>query len=350
MTVSAGHKYDTALGLYSSTDRTIKSICEELGLSFIAFSSYLSKNHRDLILRRQGLEGVKDVKLRGVKGQTTEAYLKYKDAIAAAVSAEYIEFNMSQIARLFGVNPTNLSNQLRRHYPDVIPAREEERHRLGVNDNIHHGARPWCEKGYAEAVELLRSSDMTIGEAAEACGVSYKGLRTHILYYHKDLERLREKKRSEAASKENLRGERNGCWGLHEPSAESVEKYAEAVELYRSSSLGYDKIAQRFGLNKNSLRFHIKTWHKDLIVERRGFAKNTDYANTKRYKKSTYEKYAAAIAALRETGKSVCAIAREFGLNSEVFRSYLKEHEPELVKRTGRNRATARNRSETGRV
>ncbi len=329
-------KYTEAVSLYATTRLSIKEICEQTQVACSAFSHYLSRNHRDLIIKRHNLDGLKNVKLRGSKGQTTAAHLKYHDAIAAADSMEYIEFNVSQIARIFGLEGTPLANQLRRHYPEVLPRREAERKRLGIADNIHHGVRPWCEKDYAGAVELLRTTDMTIEEAAEACGVSFRGLRSHILFYHKDLEAQREKKRAEATKLEKVRGKRTGAWTIHEPTEEVMQKYAEAVELYRTTSMHLEDIAAELGLNKNSLRGHIRMWFPELIVERRGFEKGTKLSDTKRYKKTTVEKYAEAIEMLKKDGNlSTSAVAKKLGLHSEVFRMYLREHEPELVRRRG---------------
>ncbi len=339
MSSSKENKYTEAVELYASTQMSIKQICEMTHVSFKAFCSYLSRCHRDLILKRHKLQGLKNVKLRGSKGQTTAAHLKYHDAIAAADSMEYIEFNVSQIARIFGLEGTPLANQLRRHYPEVLPRREAERKRLGIADNIHHGVRPWCERDYAGALELLRTTDMTIKEAAEACGVSFRGLRSHILFYHKDLEAQREKRRVEATRSEKVRGKRTGAWTIHEPTEEISEKYAEAVELYRTTSMNWVDIAKKFGLNKNSLRGHIRFWYPELIVERRGFDKGTKLSDTKRYKKATVEKYAEAIEMLKKDGSlSTSAVAKKLGLHSEVFRAYLREHEPELVRRRGMTR------------
>ena len=91
-------KYSDAITLYVETGLSIKQICEQTGVGFSAFSSYLSTHHRDLILKRHNLTEFKNVKLRGKKGQTTAAHYKYKDAIDACDSMEYIEYNISQIA------------------------------------------------------------------------------------------------------------------------------------------------------------------------------------------------------------------------------------------------------------
>ncbi len=329
-------KYTEAVMLYATTRLTIKEICEQTQVPFGAFSRYLSRKHRDLILKRHNLDGLKEVKLRGTKGQTTAAHLKYHDAIVAADSLEYIEYNISQIARIFGLSGTGLANQLRHHYPDIMPRREKERHCLGVNDNIHHGVRPWCEESYAVAVELLRTSDLTVDEAAERYGVTKTGLREHIACYHKDLVEVREKKRLHAQKSEKVRSRRTGTWTVHEPTEEVVQKYAEAVEMYRTTSLSIEDIAGKCGVNMISLRAHIHQWFPELVVERRGFDKDIKLSETKRYKKSTAERYAEAIDLLRrDSTLSTQAVAKRFGFHPEVFRAYLKEHEPELVGRRG---------------
>lgn len=335
MSNSVEYRYAEAVAIYGSTRLSLKEICNRTQISFKAFSCYLCRNHRDLILKRHNLEGLRNVKLRGTKGQSTAARLKYREAILAADSAEYIEYNISQIARLFGVTGTGLANQLRHHYPDIIPRREKERHRLGINDNVHHGMRPWCKEGYAKAVETLRATDHTIEEAAAQCNVTVTGLREHIACYHQDLVNVREKKRRQAMRKEKVRGMRTGAWTIHEPTEKITEKYAEAVELYRTTAMHIEDIAARCGVNEVGLGAHLRQWYPELIVERRGFDRSTNLSDTKRYKKATAEKYAEAIKLLKESDKSVQSVAEEYGFQPEVFRMYLKEHEPELVRIRG---------------
>ena len=110
-------KYREAISIYSESNLSIRVICESTGVGARAFSSYLSKNHRDLIIKRHNLSEYKSVKLRGQRGQTTASHYKYRDAIAACDSTEFIEYNISQIARIFDVDSLSLLGQLRRHYP-----------------------------------------------------------------------------------------------------------------------------------------------------------------------------------------------------------------------------------------
>ena len=54
--------------------------------------------------------------------------------------------------------------------------------------------------------------------------------------------------------------------------------------------------------------------------------------------KTTAAKYAEAIDSLKRKPRPVAKVAAEFGFNPEVFRAYLRKHEPELALRHGRAR------------
>ena len=327
-------KYSDAITLYVETSLSIKQICEQTGVGFSAFSSYLSTHHRDLILKRHNLTEFKNVKLRGKKGQTTAAHYKYKDAIDACDSMEYIEYNISQIARIFNVDCSSLASQLRRHYPDIVPRREQERRRIGITVNLQYGARKWSKEEYATAIEMLQSSDKTIEEVAEACNVSYTGLREHILAYYPQITRNREEKRIRATG-QKVRGMRNGNWTVCEPDRETLEKYEKAIDLYRTTSKDVKDIVRIVGVTLGGFRYHLRTWHPELMVLRRGFDEGMALEQTKRYKKSSAEKYANAIERLQNTDLPTAKVAAEFGLNPETFRMYLREHHPELVTARG---------------
>lgn len=177
---AADSKYREALSLYAATDMSIRAICAQCGVSYAGFRSYLYKYRRDLLLLRHGVAAssasdAAHTRLRGRRGQTASARAKYGDAIAACCDAAYVEYNVSQIAHMFGLTPTSLGNQLRAHFPEVLERRELERQRLGFADNQQRGVCPWCRVQYAGAVGLLRTTEMTVSEVAEKCGVSFSG-------------------------------------------------------------------------------------------------------------------------------------------------------------------------------
>lgn len=331
-------KYRSALELYTATDLSYVEICRLCGVSLNGFSRYIGTYHRHLMLERNGIrcsvEKAGSIKIKQRRGQRPETHAKYKEAIAACDSMEYIEYNISQIAREFGLDGTNLARQLHTHYPEVLEFRERERQRLGLNDNLPRGTRSWCKEQYAEAVELLRADRyITVQEAAERCNVSYAGLEQHLIFYHKELveNRIEIRKR---ALRQQRKGHITGRGTLHAPSPETIGKYAEALELYRTTPLSARKIAKQTDVSLKGFYEYLQTWHLDLVCLRKGIYYDegtpVDWSSVRRYNPATAAKYADAIARLKEGGLTTAKVAAEFGLQPENFRQYLKEHEPEL--------------------
>lgn len=337
----AGEKYRDAIELYKTTDKSVTEIAAECGLSRTALAAYIQRKHRDLMARRHGVSVVDDGgKLRKKSGQNAATHAKYKEAIEACDSMEYVEMNVSQIARVYNLSPSALANQLRAHYPDVLKRREDARKRLGLADNKHRGVRKSAEETYAPAIELLRTSDMSVEEAAEACGVSFSGLKQHLLFYHRDVAEAREERREEGMENPRI-GAVGGNGRLRVPREEDMRRFEEAVKMYRDTSLSMKEIAEKSGVDVNQLRYHMMMWHRKNIFERRGVqlpedaSDREELSGSKRYSKASAEKYAEVIALLKTSDISTEAAAKKFGFVPEVLRSYLKEHEPELYAARG---------------
>ena len=212
-------KYRQAIELYRSTRLSCAEICRISKVTVSGFQRYLSLYHRHLLLARYDItcdkEEASRIKLSQLRGQLPATRAKYKDAIEACGSLDYIEYNVSQIARRFGLNGTDLGRQLRTHYPGIIEWREKVRKRLGLNDNLPRGTRKVCKEQYAEAVKLLRADRyITVQEAAERCNVSYSGLEQHLIFYHKELVENRIKIR-ERAVRQQRKGKITGRGTLH---------------------------------------------------------------------------------------------------------------------------------------
>lgn len=267
--MTAVEKYSEAIALYRDSDLSQVEICKQLGLSVKAFSRYLCRRHRDLLMRRYGIESDSDTrKIHENKGQTSSTRAKYGDAIAACDSAEYIRMNVSEIARHFGVSASGLSNQLRAHYPDIIERREIERRRLGIADNKHRGAHKGSKLAYAEAVRILGERDVTVKEAADICGVSFTGLRQYLQFYCKDLLKDRSDRRRKGMEEPRI-GALSGNGTIRLPRPEIIEKYREAVKLYETTRLTEREIARRTGVGVPEFHNHLRIWHYNLILERR---------------------------------------------------------------------------------
>lgn len=337
-------RYREALELYASTGMPAVRICRQCGVPLSGFRSYLQRFHRELLLERHGVEcsapQAAQVRLAGKRGQTPAARAKYGDAIAACDDEAYLDLNVAQIARLFGLDGTALGNQLRQHYPDILERRERERRRRGLADNLHRGMHPWCREQYAGAVELLRTTEMTVPEVAEMCKVSTPGLSQHLLFYHRDLLDERFGLREQARGCKR-KGRMTGNGQRHEPQPEIRERYREAERLYRETPLTIPEIADRLGMNRHTLSGYLLSWCRETAFARRGaeYREGASLSDTKHYLPSTAAKYAPAIERLRHSDLPTSKVASEFGLHPECFRQYLREHFPELHARQGMTRA-----------
>lgn len=336
-------KYRQAIELYHSTQLSCAEISRVCRVTVSGLRSYIDRHHRDLLLAQNCISCSKaeahHIRIGQLRGQLPATRIKYRKAIEACGSNEFIRLNLSQIARQYELTPDGLSHQLRTHYPEVIEWREKERERLGISDNLPRGMRRVCKEQYAEAVELLRiNSYITTQEAAESCRVSYAGLEQHLLFYHKDLVKRRINIRKKAV-RQQRKGEITGRGTIHAPSAAAVEKYAEAVRLYCTTLLSVEQIAKATQVSKNGFNDYLQRWHKDLVYKRKGIlyedGQHVDWSKVRKYNPATKAKYAKAIHKLKESELPMAKVAAEFGLHPECFRAYLKEHEPELHARKG---------------
>lgn len=338
-------KYEEAVRLYAETDMTMDAIARKCNFTVSALGAYLRRNCRVLVLKRHNLtvregEDPQGVKILEEGKQNVNAHIKYKDAVEACGALQYIDLNLSQIARMSGVKVAALSNFVRTHYPDLLEWREKVRRRLGINDNLQRGARPVCTGQYAEAVELYRTTELTIPEVAEQCKVSVGGFGQHLRFYHKDILKARKEKRkqAQAAPKKKI-GQLLGNGQRYQPAAGTEEKYAEALALYRDTALTMKEIVARTGVPAEGFRFYLHSWHKDLVLERLGVtngeAEVADLRKVRFRIKTVAAKYETAIESLKVHPRPVAQVAAEFGLHPEVFREYLCKHEPLLAQSQG---------------
>ena len=134
-------------------------------------------------------------------------------------------------------------------------------------------------------MELLRTTELTVSEVAERCGVSFTGLRQHVCFYHKDLQQVRSEMR-ERAKTQKRKGRVTGSGRRHEPKPGSRERYREAVWMYAQSALTIREIADMTGVNRSSLCSYLRVWCREETFARRG-AEYHEGANLSQTKQST---------------------------------------------------------------
>ena len=321
-------KYAEAVRTYSETDLRLSDIARQFGLTPSGLSVYISRHHRDILLKKYGIVTLDCAqRIKQGAGQSIYAYKKYKSAIEACSNMAYIEYNVSQIAVMFDLNASALAAQLRFHYPDVIPEREKKRLELGFSDNPRRGARPECVEAYSDAVAMYRDTDMTVRDVAEACNVSVGGLNQHLQFYCKSVVGQKADRRNSRVNTldENRTGTLSGNGRMYGPNPETVEKYSKALELYRTSDMTLKEIIKATGVTYAGFRSYIRLWHSGERQPRSNV-------------RACAGKYAPAIESLRENPRNMADVAAEFGFNPDAFRDYLQRHAPDLAAAQGMTR------------
>ena len=269
-------------------------------------------------------------------GQSPETEQKYREAVQACMSIMNLSLNVADIARMYSLDPQCLRGQLKRHYPEVIPRRNELRAMLGYavldQSRLHQSS---MEK-YVPAVKMLKETDLTVKEVAERCGVTYLGLQQHLIYYHKDVAELRLGKRLQALSGPVPVGEKDCNNRPVGPSATMQARYAPAIKMARETDLPLTEIALRCGVEPRGLQGYVQKWHRDLMEERQRKREEAllQRKEAVRPKVSRAEivrvQYTPTVDMIRG-GMSLSEAASAVGTSPDNLRSWLKSHYPEVL-------------------
>ena len=269
-------------------------------------------------------------------GQHPETEAKYRDAILACKSIDNLSLTITEIARMYGLKPEPFRNQLKRHFPDVLVNRRELRAKLGFKENGNIGLKQKTVQRYAHAIELLRDPAITVREAASRTEVSYQGLQQHLIFYHKDIADARMLVRSDALMKPLVVGDFTAKGGIRVPRPDVAERYAPAVEMYRTTDLPVTEIAERCDIAEHNLRNYLARWHRPLMEQRRERVKRqreekrlTPKVNRSRSAQARI-KYMPAIE-LITAGKTIAEAARTLGVPVYDLSAWLKLHEPGVL-------------------
>lgn len=271
-------------------------------------------------------------------GQRPETEAVYRDAIQACQSIENLQLTITEIARMHGVKPECLRNQLKRHFPEVIQQREQLRDALGYSVPGNRGLKVATVKKYAPAIELLRDATLTVREVAQRCGVSYLGLQQHLIFYHKDIADSRMLFRTDALLKPVKERKESAIGGVRSPRPETVAHFASALELYRTSALTLPEISERCHVNERAFASYLKNWYPEER-ERRKQERERKLKEKKEAEKNRPDRsgitvarklYTPAITLLQQ-GKTLSEVARELGVDLSNLSGWLRRNHPEVL-------------------
>lgn len=137
---------------------------------------------------------------------------------------------------------------------------------------------------YSKAMELYRTTGMTVDRIIADTGVPADGFKGYIHQWHKDDRR--------------------------EPLNQASAKYARAISSLRENPRDVSKAAAEFGLNPDVFRVYLKA-HMPELAAARGMVR---LSNGKLAKRPAYEKYREAINEYATTAEDLKSIARRHGI------------------------------------
>ncbi len=277
-------------------------------------------------------------------GQRNDTRARYAEAIVACGNILYLDKTIAEIARLFGHQEECLRNQLKRHFPELVAERERIRGLLNISKQPARGVGKATLEKYEPAIELLRTSDLTIREAAIKTGVSLAGLHQHLLFFHKDVAEQRLLRRINALDQPKEEGKTNGTGRRNEPRKATKALYADAIELYRTTDRPVTEIAQELGLEPHNLSAYIQRWHREeMAIRARKRSEKTDRRREERkqqhdktLKEKAENKYLPAIQ-LIENGASYDEAAKAIDITPERLTRWMRQHQPEVHRQAKRN-------------
>ena len=108
-------------------------------------------------------------------------------------------------------------------------------------------------------------------------------------------------------------------------SNHGISKYAEALNIYETTSESLKSISQRLGLIYNSLWGFIRRNYPEAIEKHKSLLTSSD------------DRFKEGIRRLQESDVTINTVIKEFGYN-EYFRMYVKANHPELLERKTQRR------------
>jgi transposase-like protein len=272
-------------------------------------------------------------------GQRNETRERYGDAIAACGSILYLDKTIAEIAQLFGHQDQSLRNQLKRHFPELVAERERLRSLLRLNKLPVRGVGLSTIEKYRPAIELLRTTNITIRDAAEQTGVALAGLQQHLLFFHKDIAQQRLARRLDALGKPH-QTDINGAGRRNEPREATKAFYAKAVKMYRTTDMRVTDIAKACGIDSHNLEGHIRKWYRDDMAlrmeKRRERIEAMNRERQKRRENSTLTKMRRKyreVVPLLEAGTVYKEAAAMIGVTPDRLSSWVRRNLPELAKK-----------------
>lgn len=190
------------------------------------------------------------------------------------------------------------------------------------------------EERYLEAVRLYRETNLKRVELCRQLALDYDAFTYFLKTRFPELINRHPKKKTSGYIKEQRR--------------ETDARYRKALKLCENPDLTYKEIAEQTNVSLEGLKTYIRTYHRDLMLRRKGVKVSKRAANNVKIRKRESgqtifgrERYREAIEACDDINfihLTVSEIAQEFDVPATGLLAQLREHYPDISERREKER------------
>ena len=312
-------------------EQTSADIARNHGLGPEAFCNHLKRHHMEVLQLREELRFKLGITKKRKGGATATLSQKYAPAVRLLRETDV---TIREAAERTGVGLSALQHYIIYYQKDLAEERLKRRlsrldkpcrpGELNASGNISK-PRDTAEY-YAEAVELYRTTDLTVKDIAARCRLVPHNLERHLQRWHVDLVSVRRERRREAAADRQQKA-------LSRPTRKekAANKYIPALALIEQGKT-YAEAAGEVGVPNDRLQWWVRHNHPQ-IHERAIENCWVTLPSGKRLKRETWQVYQQAVNAFTKTNESVRHIARRLGVKANHLGDFLRENCPEAAER-----------------
>ena len=305
----------------------ISQIAARFGLKGTHLANQLRVHYSELLRRREAERqrlGLSDNQQRGVRPYCAEKYAEAVELFRTTL------LTRREIAERLGISLGGFAQHLLYYHKDLIAERRALREAAKYTRKpgtltgcgTIRKASPTAEAKYGKAVELYRTTALSVKRIAEQEHVSLSGLTHHIGTWHRDaiLERRGAKRASSDTDYIDLSRTKHYL-------RSTAEKYGKAIEKLKNGDYTTAQVAAEYGLHPECMRAYLKE-HEPELYARQGM---THLANGRTVSRRSMEKYAEAIRLYETTDESLKSIARRLNLTYNSLDGYVRRNHSDLI-------------------
>jgi|GEM_PF-2018168 len=313
---------------------TIQEIARMYDLKPECLRNQLKRHFPNVIQEREKLRDMMGYAIPGNKGLKNNTIKQYAEAIEMLRDAS---LTVKEVASRCGVSYQGLQQHLIFYHKDIA-----EKRMLSRTDSLLrpvvagtitgsggiHQPRPGVVALYAPALELYRTTQMSVPEIAKRCGVAPHNFESYIRKWHKDDMEERRLQREERIRRKKEQEETRSKCTL---SQKARMKYGRAVE-YLSAGMTLTQTASELGVDVTNLSGWLRRNQPEVLeICKVGMMR---LPSGKLVSRKTWEKYEpVAQYVCTHPSKPTVFVAEKFAVPTSSLVKHLSVYYPDVWER-----------------